>query len=646
MSFNKYFEELKRRNVLKASLAYIVASWIIIQVMSIILPTIEAPEYIMKLVLALLIIGFPIWVIFSWVYEITPDGIKKTANVPLEESVRGQTNNRLNKVIVGALVIAIGLLIYDVFAKPVNISNETIDNDKSIAVLAFADMSPQKDQEYFSDGISEEILNLLAKIQDLKVISRTSAFSFKGTNTTTEEIGKQLNVAHVLEGSVRKSGNTLRITTQLINTSTGAHLWSETYDRELDDIFEIQDEIADHVTEKLKTTILGEDLKSQKVDTEAYNLYLRAKSLYTQGESDKNEKAIELLKKAIEIDKNFTQAWVLLSGSYSRSISNYGVRPYSYFDSVFVMAKHAIKLDPNSSETLSNLAYSYLVKGDNDKAFENSKKALLINENDSKAANINGLLLRNSGDIDKAIPMFEKVAQLDPVRIGVFNYNLGSCYQMLNMIPEAEYYYNKIIKEKEFDAITFRQLAECAAYEGDKQKLVENLDKLIKGADNLLNLNAAGRLSNYFDDDELKHSYFEKVFNDEKFSFLDHADTAIGIGYKFIKSGKVEKGMELLNKTYETIEEEYGLESDYWEMPWFLANIEAIKGNSQKALDHLEQAVKAGCLMYQLFLKDPYFKDLKNEERFIEIIENLKSKIGVMRESIIKRNEKLNISFS
>ena len=195
MNFKNYLKELKRRNVIKACLAYLVASWIIIQVISSVLPMIGAPDYVGKLILFLLIICFPFWLIFSWVYEITPEGIKRTVSVKPEESIAPETSNRLNKIIIGGLAIAILLLVYNMYRTPSAVQSETkdiaensVENDKSIAVLAFADMSPEKDQEYFSDGISEEILNLLAKISDLKVVSRTSSFSYKGKEQNIKKI--------------------------------------------------------------------------------------------------------------------------------------------------------------------------------------------------------------------------------------------------------------------------------------------------------------------------------------------------------------------------------------------------------------------------------------------------------------------------
>lgn len=316
------FQELQRRNVIKSALAYLVVAWLITQVIAILVPAFDLPASSLRTSIIVIIAGFPCWLIFSWVYEITPEGIKKTVAVDSEASVAPQTSNRLSQIIIAALGVAIVLLAYNIVNQKQSVSQPLATDelsaadtiDKSIAVLAFADMSPQKDQAYFSDGISEEILNLLAKIPDLKVISRTSSFSFKGKGLDIKKIGEELHVGHVLEGSIRKSGNTFRITAQLIDVNTGAHNWSETYDREMEDIFKIQDEIAAKVTEQLKVSILGTQLTSTPVNTDAYVLFLQATELYSQYSPESNTNAIQLIKKSIAIDSTYAPSWAILSG--------------------------------------------------------------------------------------------------------------------------------------------------------------------------------------------------------------------------------------------------------------------------------------------------------------------------------------------
>jgi len=310
--------------------------------------------------------------------------------------------------------------------------------DKSIAVLAFADMSPEKDQEYFSDGISEEILNLLAKIPELKVISRTSSFSYKGKEQNIKKIGEELRVAHVLEGSIRKSGNTFRITTQLINVTDGTHLWSETYDRDMEDIFKIQDEISAKVTQQLRVTILGNVVATKETNTEAYNLYLQAKQLSLQRTENSNENAEKLIRQSIAIDSTYAPAWVLLSRVIYLSSSSYLKRTIPEAITIGKAAvKKAIELDAENALAYMILADYKVYEWDFEAATRNSNKALeLASENSEIIRMISGKAL-NLGKKEEAIAMLKKSIDLDPLNY-ISYFNLSFIYNLNEQYDEAE----------------------------------------------------------------------------------------------------------------------------------------------------------------------------------------------------------------
>ena len=262
-----FFNELKRRNVFKVGIAYVVVAWLVAQVLQLVFESFGTPDWVMKTVLVLLATGLPFALFFAWAFEMTPEGLKRESEVDRSQSITHETGQKLNYTIIAVLVLALGYFAYDKFvltsgrdaalveATTQAISEQVVteeapsESDKSIAVLPFVNMSSDEEQEYFSDGLSEELLNLLAKIPELRVAARTSSFSLKGKELQISEVGEILKVAHVLEGSVRKAGNQVRITAQLIQAEDGYHLWSETYDRSLDNIFAIQDEIAAKVVD-------------------------------------------------------------------------------------------------------------------------------------------------------------------------------------------------------------------------------------------------------------------------------------------------------------------------------------------------------------------------------------------------------------
>ena len=315
-----------------------------------------------------------------------------------------------------------------------------LPDEKSIAVLPFADMSPQKDQEYMSDGIAEELLNLLAKVPDLKVIARTSSFAFKGEKIEIAEMARKLNVAHVLEGSVRKSGNKVRITAQLIRTADSTHLWSETYDRALDDIFAIQDEIAGHIVQALEIRLSGTLSRPQggTQNREAYELYLRAwngEDWYTESSLDAAER---YLQKAIELDPAFSTAWSTLAAVNLVRIENGYVDAKEGFERVRQLTQHALELNPTNADAhdmLSSISHAH--DWDWLAAERESQRALAIDPTNPGFLNQSGRLSATFGRWDDAVRQYRAALDRDPVN-GYVMLNLGLTYHRARRFAEAE----------------------------------------------------------------------------------------------------------------------------------------------------------------------------------------------------------------
>jgi TolB-like protein/Tfp pilus assembly protein PilF len=438
MNFNNYFKELKRRNVIKSALAYLIVAWLIAQVLSIILPAFEAPPYVLKTALIILLIGFPLWITFSWVYEFTPEGIKRTIDIEPEASMMSKTGSRINRIIIFSLSLAVLVLVIDRFTNtPIQVLEY---GEKGIAVLAFADMSPEKDQEYFSDGISEELLNILVRIPKLKVISRTSSFSYKGKNKTSTEIGEELNVSHILEGSIRKSGNTVRITAQLINTSDGSHVWSKTYDRKLDSIFKIQDEIAEEVSSQLELSLMGKSEQFKPPATEAYNLFLQAKHLTRLNTKDSYIIAEEVIKKSIAIDSNYSNSWDLLASIYNTGSHNFSIGDSKESISKGIKAvEKALEINPDFADAYATLASLQNRNWKFDDSQKNLSKALELEPNNSVL--IGTAALMTYGDLEKSVDLLKTAIKLDPL-VYTNYFNLGFAYYRLNRLDEAMEAYN------------------------------------------------------------------------------------------------------------------------------------------------------------------------------------------------------------
>jgi len=310
-------------------------------------------------------------------------------------------------------------------------------SQKTIAVLAFTDLSPDHDQEYFSDGISEELINLMTKIPELKVISRTSSFSYKNTNKSIKEIANDLGTTHVLEGSVRKSGNNVRITAQLIQASDSAHLWSETYRHTLDDIFRTQDDIAEAVTKQLELTLFGKMAKSIPANTDAYTLYLQAKHLHQQFTDEASLEAEKKVKQAIAIDANYAPAWLLLSRIVFQATSYLYKKPFSEGLNLSEEAvQRAIALDRNYARSYAQLSLINIMNWDFEQSIINIDKALSLGWNDSEIISIAAHNAMDLGRLDEALQLLSKAIGMDPF-LAINYYNLGIVYGWLSRFDEA-----------------------------------------------------------------------------------------------------------------------------------------------------------------------------------------------------------------
>lgn len=311
------FSELKRRNVFKVGIAYIALGWVVIQATDIIVPALNLPDTINTIVVYFGLIGFPFALFFAWAFELTPDGMVRADEVDQESSITYSTGRKLDFAIIGLMALAISFLIYDRGSEPEEVSVAETVLENTVAVLPFADMSPDGSQEYFGDGIAEEILNVLVSVDELDVTSRTSAFALKGQNLLIPEIAAKLNVNYIVEGSIRSAGNRIRVTAQLINVASDQHMWSQTYDRELTDIFAIQDEISRAIADALKIELVGYAVgrEAPTDNMDAYQLYLRGHELFLSRELENLLEAISLLEQAVELDPDFAEGWAELSAS-------------------------------------------------------------------------------------------------------------------------------------------------------------------------------------------------------------------------------------------------------------------------------------------------------------------------------------------
>src|SRR2546428_11142357 len=454
MRIDNFFAELKRRNVIRFAGLYLVGSWLLTQVASTVLPMFGAPDWLPRSIVSLLAIGFIPALIFSWVFELTPQGLKRDEDVPPEESIAPQTARRMNRMIIAVLVLALGYFAFDKFvltprrdaalvaateksfaAQP-SMEPKSAASAKSVAVLAFANLSDDKGSEYFSDGISEELLTVLEKIPGLHVAARTSAFSFKGKNATAQEIGQKLGVAHLVEGSVRKAGDVVRIAARLTQANTGEEQWSENYTRNLKDVFAVQTELAQTIVEQLKGQLTGGAAnpevkaaiqaqvqaaeKGGTKNVEAHESYLQGRFFLNRHSEKETDQARAAFERAVQLDPKFALAWAGLAQTHVWDCNYATEGGQKGFNGHLAAARDAVEralaLEPDLPDALFPRAmietnFDYNWKG----AAETLRKALALAPQDPALLMEAGNLASARGAKTQSLDLFRRAVALDPV---------------------------------------------------------------------------------------------------------------------------------------------------------------------------------------------------------------------------------------
>jgi len=587
-----FFSELKRRNVYKVAVAYAVVSWLLIQAASIFFPAFDAPPWVMKIFIIVIIFGFPVALIFSWAFEITPEGIKLESEIEPSKSIARRTGRKIVAVTIALAVVAAGLLVYQL-VRPKSLvmprlSESATAPQKSIAVLPFVDLSQAHDQEYFCDGISEEILDALAQIKGLRVVARTSSFSFKGKNTDVAEIGQKLGVANILEGSLRREGNRIRVSAQLVDAHNGFHLWSDTFERELQGVFAVQDEITRSIVDALKIRLAVAPLARPRQNTKAYDLYLQG--LYFSNKSDEESlrKSLSLFQQALDIDPNFARArtgiakaWLWLADLY--------VRPLEAYPKVNEAASKALALDERDAEAHCYLGETKRIL-DRDLAGEEKelKRALEIDPNSAPAHLFMALLKTAQGNLEEGIKGIQKAERLDPLSPVSSNFAV-SIYLAADRIDDAIDAGKRTVQIDPnyvyFDPV----LANAYREKGDFQKAIE---------------------------------LYEKAQQTTHFP-------SVGLAITYAKMGRREDARHILEQLIEKSRQQYVAGEK-------IATVYAALGEKDEAFRWLERALDEHSASMAGVASSPEFRPLRSDPRFADLLR----RIGIDPAQVLSRQNK------
>jgi TolB-like protein/tetratricopeptide (TPR) repeat protein len=434
MKPNNFFAELKRRKVFRVGAAYLVVAWLAVQAASIGFPAFDAPPWALRIFILVALLGFPIAVVMAWVFDLTPEGVKLDADT--------SGSKRLFAAATLLIVLALGWYFYGQpsFRKG-DATTPSIADKKSIAVLPFDNLSRDPDNAYFCEGVQDEILTRLAKVADLKVISRTSTQHFKRTPGNLPQIAKQLGVVHILEGSVQKAGEEVRVNVQLINALTDAHLWADTYDRKLTDIFAVESEIAKTIAETLQARLTGSEkssiAKTPTVNPEAYELYLKGRFFWNKRTGDDLRRSVEYLKQAIAKDLGYALAYAALADSYGLLRFYGGASRDESVVPAEVAAKKALELDDSLAEAHASLGLVATEELEIDRGVRELERAVQLNPNYATAHHWLALARIPLGQLDRAIGEGRRALELDPLSM-IINADLSLIYLYARRYDEAE----------------------------------------------------------------------------------------------------------------------------------------------------------------------------------------------------------------
>jgi TolB-like protein/Tfp pilus assembly protein PilF len=580
-----FFAELKRRNVYKVAVAYIVGGWALSEGISQVFPVFDVPNAIIRLIVILIIAGLPVALVLAWMFEITPEGIKRTETADaMPATARRKKHVWIYIVVIGAL-LSIGLFFLGRYSAGNKTASPAGIQNKSIAVLPFDNLSRDPDNAYFAEGVQDEILTRLAKVADLKVISRTSTQHFKSAPENLPEIAKQLGVTNILEGSVQKANDQVRVNVQLINAMTDAHVWADTYDRKLTDIFAVESEIAKTIAETLQAKLTGAEkssiAKAPTANPEAYELYLKGRFFWNKRTGADLRKAIDYFNQAIAKDPNYALAYVGLADSYLLLSSYAAVSPAESLPPARSALKKALELDDSLAEAHASFGLLATLELDLHRAINELKRAVELKPNYATAHHWLALAHLTLAQFDSAISEAKRAIELDPLSL-VINADTSWIYFSARRYDEAEAQVRKTLEIGPQFFLAHYYLGEVLQFKGRLSEAIAE---------------------------------FQKAFelNNDPFSLA-----MLGQGYA--RNGQKDEAQRTLARLNEEAKSHYVA-------PYALALVQIALGDKDHAIEELERAYSEGETNYLFAIKvDPMLDNLRGDPRFEALVQKVVSK--------------------
>lgn len=624
-----FFEELRRRRVVRAGLVYAIVAFGVAQVADLIFPALLLPEWSVRLVVGLLLLGFPVALVLAWAFDLTPEGVKRTPSRVGDRPAASAAEFSLFSPRATGLV-GLGMVIALVafggyhFLAPApsddDAPDRAADARHSIAVLPFTTMAGGEENEYFSDGLTEDVLTNLGLVPDFTVVSRTSVMRYKGSNLSIPEIARELGVRYVLEGSMRRAEDQVRVVIQLIEPASDRQIWARTMDRRIEDVFALQSEIAHAVVDALRVELgggVGNRIgRAPTEDMAAYELFLQGRDFYYQYSRSASERAIELFREATDRDPGFAQAHAWLGAAQGVCVFNYGCDP-SLMESGITSARRAVQLQPDLGDAHRALGTVLTVSGQLDAGAPHLERAVELNPNDFAAIGNLGLNQVLRGDVDRAIATTYLSIERDPARSFIAYGNLSSYYRILELYDRTRKAAAQAIAIRLDDVTATANLAWADLFEGRPVEALGRAERLLRGEADASVLATAAHIFILGGDHAGARRSLERAHAEVPDApALNLYAPAVMLAWLRARDGEQDGAMEILDGAERLLRADLDSGNRIPAISLSLAGIAVQRGDMDGSLDHFERAVAHGLLDPAILARDPVLAPIRDHPRF------------------------------
>jgi TolB-like protein/Tfp pilus assembly protein PilF len=634
-------EELKRRRVFRAAALYAIVGFGVAQVADLAFPALLLPDWTVRFVVALLLLGFPVALVLAWTFDVTSDGVRRAQRSEL--AAAGARSSRAAGLVGLGMVIALVAFggyhfMHQPPDGPVGRADGSAAARHSIAVLPLTTLAGGEENEYFADGLTEDILTNLGQVPDFTVISRTSVMRYKGSDKSVPEIAGELGVRYVLEGSLRRMGDRVRVVIQLIEPATDMQIWARTMDRQIEDVFALQSDIARAVVDALRVELGGGvDDRIGRVptaDIAAYELFLHGRDFYYQYSRPAMERAIDLFEQAVERDPEFALAHAWLGAARVVCVFNYAC-DVTFLHTGLASARRAVELQPDLGDAQRALGTALGVVGRLDEAIEPLERAVELNPNDFAAIGNLGLVYSMRGDWDRAIEVTRRSIERDPARSYIAYGNLAGYYRQLGLFDHTRESANFALALSINDITALSNLATADLLEGRPADAAARVEPLVGDRSDPSALATAGQVFVMTGHLERAREVLERAHAaapDAPAS--EGAAPAVSLAYVLMGAGERARAEAILADSERLTRQAVADGSQLGVLRYSLAAIAAVRGRTEQALDYLEQAVELGYNDPALTRLDPVLESIRQEPRFLAAVERMQTRINGQRRSV------------